>query len=90
MSEYINKELCKECGGSCCKKNGCMYLPEDFESMEYDYLLNKIKEGNISICLNFITIHGTLELYKEVKESNSGSASKETRRRQPVSSCEST
>lgn len=66
MSEYINKELCKECGGSCCKRNGCMYLPEDFESMEYDYLLNKIKEGNISICLNFITIHGTLELYKEL------------------------
>lgn len=66
MPEYINKDLCKECGGHCCKKNGCMYLPEDFESMEYDYLLNIIKEGNISIRLNFINIHGTLELYDKL------------------------
>jgi len=62
MEEYINKDICKECGGVCCMKNGCMYLPEDFESMEYEYLYNLINKGNISINLSIFSIHGTLKL----------------------------
>ena len=49
MVEYENKELCKECGGLCCKKCGCDYYIEDFESFEIDYLQKRILENNISI-----------------------------------------
>ena len=49
MEKHINKEMCAKCGGACCKQTGCMYLPQDFESMEYDDLKSIIEEGNISI-----------------------------------------
>lgn len=47
--QYLNKDMCKLCGGACCKRSGCMYLPEDFESMKYESLINLINKGNISI-----------------------------------------
>ena len=28
--EYENKEICKKCGGFCCKKSGCDYFVSDF------------------------------------------------------------
>ena len=46
---YENKEICAKCGGKCCKKGGCQYAPEDFESLKFDYLLGKLQEGYISI-----------------------------------------
>lgn len=45
----INKEMCSLCQGVCCKRTGCMYLPEDFESLEYEYLKSRIDEGFITI-----------------------------------------
>ncbi len=56
MEKYLNKKICSECGGICCKKCGCMYLPEDFVSMEYESLLNVIKIGNISISISIFNI----------------------------------
>ena len=70
MLEYINKDICSECGGNCCKKNGCAYLPEDFKSMEYEYLYNLIKEGNISIELGTFEIHTTDELCEKFNIKN--------------------
>lgn len=49
MEKYIDYEMCKKCGGVCCKQNGCVYAPSDFESMKYSYLKNIINQGKISI-----------------------------------------
>ena len=38
--KYENKEICKQCGGYCCKKSGCDYFVSDFESMKLYYLEN--------------------------------------------------
>lgn len=50
METYTNYDMCKECGGVCCLASGCAYLPQDFESMDFEYLKEKIEEGNITIC----------------------------------------
>lgn len=47
--QYENKELCKQCGGKCCKKCGCDYLPKDFSDLSTNGLVEKILEGSISI-----------------------------------------
>ena len=47
--ELENKELCKKCGGYCCKKSECDYFPRDFESLTTKAILEILKDGNISI-----------------------------------------
>lgn len=47
--ELENQDICKSCGGVCCKKSGCDYWVTDFENLSYQYLYNKLMEGNISI-----------------------------------------
>lgn len=47
--EYENKELCRECGGKCCKKSGCDYYPSDFEVLNKSAVLELLKTGNVSI-----------------------------------------
>lgn len=49
MENHTNYEMCKECGGVCCLASGCPFLPEDFESMKFEYLKKKIEEGYITI-----------------------------------------
>ena len=49
MEKNINYEMCKKCGGACCKESGCVYNISDFESMDYSYLKNEIDKGKISI-----------------------------------------
>ena len=44
-----NIEICQKCGGYCCKKSGCDYVPEDFSEISLNYLLSKLEEGYISI-----------------------------------------
>lgn len=58
MIELENTKICKKCKGKCCKKSGCDYYINDFESLKIDYLENKLKSGEISIvaCLNFQTL----------------------------------
>lgn len=58
--EYLNKELCSECGGKCCKKSGCDYFVSDFEVLTKKYLQEILASGNISIvaALSFSTIAG--------------------------------
>lgn len=46
---YVDKDMCKKCGGVCCKQNGCVYLPEDFKTMNINYLMEELNKGNISI-----------------------------------------
>lgn len=49
MEKYTDYEMCKKCGGACCKENGCIYLPKDFDNLEFDYLKKILEKGNISI-----------------------------------------
>ena len=49
MDKIENKDVCKNCGGRCCKKSGCDYVPHDFNSLNINDLYNKLEEGNISI-----------------------------------------
>lgn len=45
----LNEELCARCKGHCCKRCGCHFSPYDFEEISYEYLMNEIKKGYISI-----------------------------------------
>lgn len=47
--ELENREICAQCGGFCCKKSGCDYIPSDFENMSINSLATKLEEGNISV-----------------------------------------
>lgn len=47
--KYENKDICKSCGGRCCKKCGCDYFVSDFENMSTNYLENFLKQGYASI-----------------------------------------
>ena len=56
MNKYINYEMCQKCGGICCKENGCIYLPGDFKTMDINYIISLLNEGNISISGQFYQI----------------------------------
>lgn len=45
----LDYDICTKCGGRCCKKSGCTYLPEDFDRLTYNYLLELLKEEPVSI-----------------------------------------
>ena len=49
MKKNTNYEMCKACGGHCCKQVGCGYMPDDFKSMKFDKIKTIISRGNISI-----------------------------------------
>lgn len=59
---YENKEICRECGGKCCKKCGCDYSIENFDNLNIDNLQKILKKGEISIVSyqNFKYIKGKL------------------------------
>lgn len=52
--QTINKEICKECGGKCCKNCGCSYSTDDFENMSFSSLKQELEKGHISITSLFI------------------------------------
>lgn len=41
--------MCRACGGQCCKENGCIFLPQDFSSLDFEFLKTELDKGNISI-----------------------------------------
>jgi len=46
---YENKDICKKCGGKCCKKCGCDYSIENFDNLKIDNLQKILEQGDISI-----------------------------------------
>ena len=44
-----NKDICKRCGGECCKMQGCILLPFDIEPFESSYILKLLENGEFSI-----------------------------------------
>lgn len=59
---YENKNICRECGGKCCKKCGCDYSTENFIDLRIDNLQKVLEKGDISIVSyqNFKYIKGNL------------------------------
>ena len=57
-----NKEVCKNCGGRCCKKSGCDYWPSDLQDKTYKGILKFLENGKVSIVamMNFKRINGKL------------------------------
>lgn len=49
MDKIENKDICRECGGYCCKKSGCDYFVNDFENMNINYLNSILQQGRVSI-----------------------------------------
>ena len=47
--KIIDEEICAACGGMCCKKSGCDYLPDDFKDLGYKAILEILEPGNISV-----------------------------------------
>lgn len=47
--EFENKEICRECGGFCCKKCGCDYSVDDFCDLSVDAIQSLLENGNVSI-----------------------------------------
>ena len=44
-----DRDVCRECGGFCCKKSGCDYSPDDFQDKSLNGILKILDCGNISI-----------------------------------------
>ena len=57
-----NTEVCKNCGGRCCKKSGCDYWPSDLPDKTYKGILKFLENGKVSIVamMNFKRINGKL------------------------------
>lgn len=57
-----NTEVCKNCGGRCCKKSGCDYWPSDLPDKTYKGILKFLENGKVSIVamMNFKKINEKL------------------------------
>lgn len=44
-----NLNICRMCGGMCCKKSGCDYSALDFKNASYDTLYKELNKGDKSI-----------------------------------------
>lgn len=61
-----NIEICKQCGGYCCKNCGCDYFVSDLESMKLDYLESLLETGRVSVIgtFNFIRLNSGKLIYE--------------------------
>lgn len=68
--ETINKDICKSCGGKCCKNCGCVYSPDDFGMITYNSLRDELEKGNISIISQFIVGEKNISYYLLLRARN--------------------
>lgn len=47
MYSYENLDICKDCGGKCCRAGSCLYAPEDFPRLNLDILLDLYQHKKI-------------------------------------------
>ncbi len=62
METNENIEICKNCGGKCCKKSGCDYWPSDLPEKTYKGILKFLESGKVSIVaiMKFKRINGKI------------------------------
>lgn len=48
-----DKNLCKVCGGRCCKKSGCDYSAFDFLNIKREVILKILETGEVSVVATF-------------------------------------
>jgi len=46
---HTNTEICKHCGGACCKNMGCHISPNDLEQVDYNTIIKLLQTGFVSI-----------------------------------------
>ena len=49
MNKNEDINLCRECGGRCCKKGGCDYSAADFKDLSFNGICQILSEGRVSI-----------------------------------------
>ena len=47
--QRFNSDICKKCGGRCCKRTGCYYSPKDFKEISFEILFEHLCKGYTSI-----------------------------------------
>lgn len=67
-----NPSLCAECGGSCCKHNGCSYLPMDFQDLSFNGLKTELEKGYISIISQPVFYEKHVKILLYVRTRNEG------------------
>ena len=45
----LNPEMCKKCGGKCCKQCCCAYFPEEFPDLSFEAIYKKISLNEVKI-----------------------------------------
>ena len=48
-----DREMCKKCGGSCCRNMGCHYSPDNFNNITYESLKEKIEYNMVTYSRDF-------------------------------------
>lgn len=64
MNELENTELCKKCGGRCCK-NGCLWFPSDFKFITLNFVDELLESGKVSGTPN-VTFNGYIPVFNGV------------------------
>lgn len=49
MEKNTNYDMCKECGGACCKETGCMYVVDDFKPFNFRTIKSALDSGKVSL-----------------------------------------
>lgn len=70
MEKLEDKDLCKACGGMCCKKSGCDYYVTDFKTIDKGTILKALETGEISITSTFISNGNKLKPFLYLRARN--------------------
>lgn len=68
--ELVNSEICKNCGGKCCKHCGCSYSVDNFKLLSLKELKEKLEEGKTSIISQFVISKKNVSYYLQLRARN--------------------
>lgn len=68
--QTINKDICRDCGGRCCKNCGCVYSPDNFSMITFGNLKAELEKGKISITSEFLVGQKNVSYYLLLRARN--------------------
>lgn len=68
--ELVNGEICRDCGGECCKHCGCSYSIDNFKILSLKELKEKLEEGKTSIVSQFVINRKNVSYYLQIRARN--------------------